>query len=207
MRMSRPVSLAVGETAPRVVELHGRHAEVEQHAVDARMPDVRQHVGQPVVDGVHQVQPRSANRPAVPGCAPAPPGRGRARPASSCGWADEQRLSVSAETDGRVDDHRRVIGEGGREQREDPIEQYRDMTDRSRVRRTHGAAGPLRWYVHRHGCPWSRIGFNAAATSPVGADAGRRLGSPPVVRATCLGPGKVPQGRDGRDGGRPERTS
>ena len=63
----------------------------------------------------------------------------------------EQRLGVPAETEGGVDDHCRAIGQRGCEQREDPIEQHRDVTDRCRVRWTQGAARPLGWYIHRHG--------------------------------------------------------
>ena len=191
----------------RVIELHGRHAEVEEHTVHERMPDVRQHVGQPVVAGVHQVQPGLEPEQSFPAA------RQRHRVAvqsdhRQLGMGRQERLSVSAETDGRVDHHRRMIGEGGREQPEDPIEQYRDMTDSlpgstdARSRWTALVVRPSAWVV-----PGLVSEFNASATSPVGADAGRRLGSPPVVRATCLGPGKLPQGRDGRDGGRPERTS
>ena len=49
--------LGVREPAVGLVELHGGDAEVEEDALDAREAEPVEHVGELVVDGVHQGGP------------------------------------------------------------------------------------------------------------------------------------------------------
>ncbi len=115
---------AVGEAAVVLVELQGRHAEVEQHGLHGVQSQVGEDVGQLVVDGVHQVHALAEGLQSLTG-----QGQGlavavdadqlgvRARP--------QQRLGVATHTERAVDEHRARLGQRRREQLDDPGEHDR----------------------------------------------------------------------------------
>ena len=122
--------LGVGEAALGDVELHGRDAEVEQHAVDAGQRRATSSTSRhPVVDGVDEVDARGEAGQ------PAPAARQRVRVAVEPDEGElrvrgEQRLGVPAEAERGVDDDRRPVGERRGEQGEHPVEQHGDVHGR-----------------------------------------------------------------------------
>ena len=115
--------MRVGEAALHLVELEGRHTEVEQDAVDARNAEVVEHQRQLVVHRVHEVDPALE--------------RGEPRPCerqgfwiavdpdeSKVGESLQHRLAVTAESERRVDDNRTRSIDRRREQRDASLEQH-----------------------------------------------------------------------------------
>ena len=119
--------LRVREAAVGLVQLHGGDAEVEEDALDARDAEPVEHVGQLVVDGVHQRGPVAVRGEPLPG----EPQRllvAVERDSRAAGKRGEQGLAVAAEAEGAVDDDGAGLGQRGGQQVQAALEHHRDVS-------------------------------------------------------------------------------
>ncbi len=115
--------LGVGEPALGEVELHRGDTEVEQHAVHAVEPERGEHLGHPVVHGVHEVGAPGESR--QPGAAALERRRVAVEPdEGELRVRLEQRLGVPAQPQRGVDDGGGPVRQRRGEQGEHALEQH-----------------------------------------------------------------------------------
>ena len=119
--------LRVGETARGLVQLQGRDAEVEEDALHAPRADTGQHVGDLVVDRVHQRGPLGVRSEAPSGDLEGlrvAVETDQAQP----GELLQQRLAVAAHPEGGVDDDGSRLPHRRRQQLQGASQQHGDVT-------------------------------------------------------------------------------